>query len=201
MNREGPLGRKNRRTRGTKEGGGWRAEGRQGSVEERIASSIKKRCNIGWDGGREKRRSKYLSQEDKRTGKEGTQRRRGRDREERKEKSRAGKVRCTSLELEDPGGGRKFTTDAEQLTVQFSRLRGSNHLTVTRHSCHRLFGMGAFWKRRGSSRGRRPRPPPLPPPPPGRPAYLCSGGRSCASLAGSGVLGMTLKMVLCSDVP
>ena len=27
--------------------------GTAGSVEERIASSIKKRCNIGWDGGRE----------------------------------------------------------------------------------------------------------------------------------------------------
>lgn len=35
----------------------------------------------------------------------------------------------------------------------------------------------------------------------GRPAYLCSGGRSCASLAGSGVLGITPRMVLCSEVP
>lgn len=35
----------------------------------------------------------------------------------------------------------------------------------------------------------------------GCPAYLCKGGRSCTSLAGSGVLGMTPRMVLCNDVP
>ena len=93
---------------------------------------------------------------------------------------------------EDPGAGGKSTTEGEQLTAQFSRLRGSNRPTAARHSCHPPSGRESSGEAGPAPRGRAAA---------GPPAYLCSGGRSCASLAGSGVLGMTPKMVLCSDVP
>ena len=142
MNREGPLGRKTEEPRGRKKAGvgGWGIDRECGRTDGFLNKET-----VQYRLGRGERKRDGASISVKRTkelGRKEQKEEAGRDREERKEKSRAGKVRRTLRSLKIRGAGGKFTTDGEQLTVQFSRLRGSNHLTVTRHSYHRLSGTG-----------------------------------------------------------
>lgn len=114
----------------------------------------------------------------------------GEGKRERKRKRGAWKFKSTGLGVWRPGGReRKFTSDAEQLIVQLSRLHESSHLTVTRHSSVTPVWRVSRLKRRNTAAG-----PPEPHAP--RPGRVSGGGRPAAAAAEPPGLPVQRRQVL-----